>query len=254
MANHIGSDFSYQLPRSEYCFLPSGGKSAAQPTRKGHTALGDIGEWVVGSLRSLRLAGTFPRNAAAAANDVAALRRNPFKTCSLLHVNEPTRCSSPQLTWVGVQFRTCRSSAVLDCIDRAKVEGSKARVLCRLGEAGKGLLRQLGKIVPLRNSSPGAHFSHANSRTTEGVGRSESGEPKGQVSQQSEAKQPNKPAKQTGRNGSVQRDDIAGFGRAKRSHQPDFSGSSPSCPSRFKYRYKLVRPIPKVCAARWRLP
>ena len=147
--------------------------------------------------------------------------RNPFKIFDRAGRPRRVLLSVPAFQCALVPcFATYRSSTTTKCRDRAKLKNHKLRVLCGLPTPSNSVLVQRGNL------------SLCGTTTRERCVR-------------------------------IPR--VQGFAGARSSKlqapwrgqaaaSPVFAGASPTWSSRFKYRYKLVRPIPRICAARKRLP
>ena len=155
----------------------------------------------MGSLKYLRLAGTFPGAPLVVSDTPAALSALPYRPrLARCRVRRAQRAGRIRRTWArhlrgnpfknfaqsiermhGAQlsnptlqfafrsnvFVTYRSSTVTQCRDRAKLEIRNVRRLCPLPEARKSILVLTRESVPSRNSSLGRNLSAASSCASE---------------------------------------------------------------------------------------
>jgi hypothetical protein len=184
----------------------------------------------VGSLKYLQLVGTVFAGACRAWRAFRAGRacrrrspRNPFKMIDRAGAPRRVLLSVPAFQSALVScLATYRSSMTTKCRDRAKLKNHKLRVLCGLPTPSNSFWVQRGNLSLC-----------------------------GTVTREVGVRIPRIQAFAGARSNPLQAP-LGPGGQAAAS--PLFAGAFPSWSSRFKYRYKLVRPIPRICAARKRLP
>jgi hypothetical protein len=198
--------------------LNFGRKERRATKKQGYAALGGVGEWIVGSLKYLQLVGTVVAGARSRSSP-----RNPFKIFDRAGRPRRVLLSVPAFQSARVAcFATYRSSTTNQCRDRAKLKNRKLGVLCGLRTPSNLLLVQRGNLSLCGTTTREVCVRIPRVQALLGARSSElqaPWSPKGQAAA-----------------------------------PPVVVGASASWSSRFKYRYKLVRPIPRICAARKRLP